>query len=95
MRTYNMAPPEVARRLAAGEAVPASELPRIHSGVSDRTIKLTDPVVVDPSFAGAYGIGWQYRTMGSLAVHLGWPLNRNVLEWLVRELRVLWEQRRN
>ena len=95
MRNYSMTPSEVALHLAAGETVPASELPLIHSGVSSRTIKLTDPVVVESSFADGYGIGRRYRSMGTLALHLGCPLSGNVLEWLVREVRVLWEQRRN
>jgi len=95
MRTYGMAPSEVARRLAAGEAVPASELPLVHSGVSIRTIKLTDPVLVEASFAAGYGIGRRYRSMGRLAMHLGYPLSWNALEWLVRELRALWELHRN
>ncbi len=95
MHKYRMTPPEVARRLAGGEAVPLSELPLIGSAISSRTIRLSDPVAVEPGFADSYGIGRRYRSIGTLAQHLGCPPTGNVLEWLVREVRILGEKQRN
>ena len=96
MRFYRWTPSQVSRSLISGEPVPEAEIPFVHSAVSDRTICLRDPVVVDAPFAERYGVGRRHRSMVSLIVELGGvPTVGNPLEWMVRELRALEAIKRN
>lgn len=95
MRHYSMTPSEVARQLASGAAVTADEVPLIQSAVSSRSLKLGDAVEVETRFAASYGIGRRYRSIATLALHLGCPMDGNPVEWLVQEVRGLSEARRS
>lgn len=96
MRCYQQTPSQVARSLMSGGTVPLSEIPLVQSAVSVRTLSLQDAVVVDVHFAERYGIDRRYRSVATLASHLGCPMVcANPLEWTVRELRHLWEVHQN
>lgn len=96
MRQYAMTASEAARTLTSGGSVPASEVPLIHSAISVRRLSLADVVGVDAEFADRYGIGRAYRSMATLALHMGCPMvGANPVEWLIRETRALWEAKRN
>lgn len=97
MRTYTMTPSQVAHALASGRAVPSSEVPFVFADVHNaRTLMVSDSVELDRDFAESYGLGLRYRSLATLALHMGCPMvGANPVEWFVREMRALWEARKN
>jgi len=97
MRTYTMTPSQVAHELASGRAVLSSEIPFVMCDVRNtRTLRAGDHVLVEQDFADEYGLGRRYHSLATLALHMGCPMIcGNPVEWFVRELRQLWEARKN
>ena len=97
MRQYAMTPSQVARALASGQPVPSSEIPFVYCDIRNtRHVRASDGIVVDSEFADSYGIGRRYRSLATLALHIGCPMVcGNPVEWFVREMRSLWEARKN